>query len=116
MLAQEILDLYRINILASTDDDILFPVNKEIKSILILSCHISGEQPAVLDCLRGCFLISIITGHHARSLDTELSDFALWDCHTVLVHDLTFPAVTRHTDRTDLMDILHTQMHAARSG
>ena len=115
MLAQEILDLYRVDVLASTDDDILLTVNKEIKSILILSCHISGEQPAVPDRLRGGFLIPVITGHHARSLDTEFSDFTLWHGHAVLVHNLTFPAIARHTDGSDLMDILHTQMHTARA-
>ena len=115
MLAQEILDLYRIDILAPTDDDILLTIDKEIKSILILSCHISGEQPAVPDRLRGCFLISVITGHHARSLDTKFSDFALRDGHAVLVHNLTFPTIARHADGSDLMDILHTQMHTART-
>ena len=115
MLAQEIFDLYRIDVLASTDDDILLPVNKEIESILVLSCHISGEQPAVPDRLCGSFLISVITGHHARSLDTEFSDFALWHGHAVLVYNLTFPTIARHTDGSDLMDILHTQMHTARA-
>lgn len=49
IFTQEILDLYRINILTTADDNILLTVNQIDEAICILLCHISGIQPSILN-------------------------------------------------------------------
>ena len=48
VLAEEIFNLYRIDIFAAGDDDIFLTVNEIDKAVFVFLCHIAGEQPSIL--------------------------------------------------------------------
>ena len=48
VLAEEIFNLYRLNIFAAGDDDIFLAVNEIDKAVFVFLCHIAGEQPTIL--------------------------------------------------------------------
>ena len=115
-ITQEILNLYRINILTATDNNILLPVYQEDEAILIHLCHISGIKPAFLihDFLR-CLFIIIITGHYPGSLNRKLADLSLGNLIPLLVHNLNLPAKARLSDCTNLINIFYSKMNTSGS-
>ena len=45
--ADEILNLYRIEVLAAADNYVFLAVNQIIEAVLILHRHVSGKKPAI---------------------------------------------------------------------
>ena len=115
VFAEEVLYLYRVDILSTTDYNIFLSIYKINKSIFVLHSHISCVQPAVLQALLCRLWILIVACHDSRTLEDKLADCALLDLCSVLVHDLCLPAVARHTDSSDLMYVLYSQMYSAWS-
>ena len=96
--AQEVLDLYRIEVLAAGDDDVLLAVHQIDETVRILHRHVAGKQPAVAEHLAGRLLVLVVTGHHTGTLDGELADLALTDIAAPLVDNAHLPAVARYAD------------------
>ena len=115
VLTDEILNLNGIEVFATTDDDIFLAVYKEIEAILVLHCHIAGEEPAVLQNFGSGLLIIIVALHDTGPFDDEFADFALLYFLTVLVADLALPAIAGNADGTDLVDVFYTQMNGTGS-
>ena len=114
---QEVFDLYRINILASGDDDVLLSVDQENETVLISLRHIARVQPSLLveDFCRGNRII-VVAGHDAGAKDGKFADLlGFSDLIVILVDDLALPAKSRHADRADLVNILGSEMYAAWS-
>ena len=113
---EEILNLNRIDILAAGDDDILLAIHQIVKSVFILLGHVSGIQPAVLrQNLRCCFGIFVIFDHDRRPANCKLTHLTLLLFLPALIDDLCLPAESRNADSTHLVDILHAEVHTARS-
>ena len=115
VFAEEVLYLYRVDILSTTDYNIFLSIYKINKSIFVLHSHISCVQPAVLQALLCRLRILVVAGHDTRSLEDKLADCALLNLCSVLIHDLCLPAITRHAYSSDLMYVLYSQMYSARS-
>ena len=49
--AQEVLDLHRVDVLATGDDDVLLAVDQPDEAVLVHLGHVAREQPAVLEDL-----------------------------------------------------------------
>ena len=111
----EILDLHGIEVLAAGDDDILLAVHKPEEPVLVLARHISRMEPSILEGFCRSSRILVVALHEAGTLDAELADAALGYFVSCLVDDLCLPAISRHADRTHMVDVLESQMHAARS-
>ena len=111
--AQEIFNLYRIQVLTAGDDHVLLPVHQIDEAILILTGHIAGEEPAVLQDFGSGLGILIVAGHDAVALDNQLAHVALGHILATLIHDAGLPAKAGLADGTHLMDVLHAQMDTA---
>ena len=112
---KKIFNLYRINILSATDNDVFLTVNQIDKSIFIFHCHISSIQPAIMKYFSRCFFIFIIASHDSRTFDCQLSSFALCDQISILIDNLCLPAKSCFTDRTDFINMIQSEMHTSRS-
>ena len=63
----------------------------------------------------GCFFVVIITSHNTRTFYTEFANRTLFYFCTFFVYNLTLPTVSRYTDCTNLVNIIHTKMNASRT-
>ena len=116
MSGQEILDLYRIQVLTAGNNNIFLTVDKENKSVLILHGHIAGVQPAILDCFSSSFGVMIVAAHHARAFYAQLAYLSMLNGFILLSHDLALPSIAGNADSANLVHIFHPQMHAAGTG
>src|SRR3954447_10046380 len=49
VLVEDLLDLARIDVVATADDHVLLAVDDEEVAVLVDLCHVAGVEPAVLD-------------------------------------------------------------------
>ena len=115
MRAQEIFNLYRIQILTAADNDILFPVYQEDKSVLILLRHISRIEPSILQRFFRRLLIMVIAGHHARTLKKQFPHAPRLYVSSILIHNSGLPPISGFTNSSHFMDILYAKMYRAWS-
>ena len=113
---EEILNLYRVDVLPTADHHVLLPVYQEIKSVGILHGHVSSIEPPILQHLGSGLRIIVVTGHNARAFHTEFPHLTLGDFRPVLIHHLDLPAVARHPDGAHLLNIVYSQVDTARAG
>ena len=115
VLAEEVFNLNRIEVLAARDDDILLAVNEIDETVLRLLRHVSREEPSVLqDFLRG-FFIFVIAFHDAVAFDGQFADFAAFDRLMLFIDDFRLPAVACDADGADMVDIFNAEMDGARA-
>jgi len=111
--AQEVFDLNRIDIFAAGNDNVLCAVNEPDETVFVDPCHIAGQEPIAAHNIGGSFFILIVAGHNAGAFDRKFAYVAVWYFIESAVNDLGLPAVAGNTDSADLVDVFHTQMHAA---
>ena len=111
--AQEVFDLDGVDVFTAGDDHVLLAVDQIDEAFLVLTGHIAGEEPVVLQDLVGGIGILIVAGHDTVALDNQLANVAGVHIYTVFVHDAGLPAVAGLADGTDLVYIFNTQMDTA---
>ena len=115
VLAEEVLDLDGIEVLAARDDDILLAVDKIDESVLRLLRHVACEEPSVLqDFARGLFIL-VIAFHDAVALEGQFADFAAFDRLVIFVDDFRLPAIACDADGADVVDVFNAEMDGARA-
>ena len=87
MLAQRLLDLRRIHVLASGDDHVLDPVDDVELALCVTEAGIAGPIPAVFHDRRRCFRLLPVAAEHRRRSDQELADRALRHFQPIGVDD-----------------------------
>ena len=113
ILHQKALDLYRIQVLTTGNDNVFLTVYQEDEAVLILTGHITGKEPAVLKYL-GCSLrVLVVFNHDARALNAELTDLTLLNGIALFINNLGLPSISGNTDGTYLVNILHTKVYTA---
>ena len=113
---EEVLDLDGIDILAAGYDNVLLTVYEEVEAVLVLSCHITGIEPAIMQCSGSSLGIVIVLKHYAGALNTELADLALRNSVALFIDDLALPSVTGNADSADLVRVLESQVNASWAG
>ncbi len=111
---QEVLNLNRIEVLASCDDDVLLAVDEPIEAFVILLRHVTRVEPAVDERLGRRLRVVVVASHEARTLDAQLADFTLTHLMAVFTHNLALPAVSRYANGTHVIDVLDTQVHTPK--
>ena len=105
-LAKKIFYLNRIQIFSSGNYDILFPVDKIYKTVVVFHCHISCIQPSVTQNLSCCLFILIIAGHHTGTVYAKLSDFAFFYRFSFFVYYFYFPTIARFSDCSNFVQVI----------
>ena len=111
--AQEVFDLYRIQVFTAGDNNILFPVHQIVEAVLVLAGHVAGPQPAVVEDFRRGLGVFIVADHDAVAAEGQLAYLAVGHVVALLVYDAGFPAETGFADGAHLVDVLHAQMDRA---
>src|ERR1700736_3472838 len=73
MLQQNLIDLVRRDVLASTDNDVFDAAREMQVTILVEIALVSGAKPSVDEGMRVCFRIIFVSTKYIRALN---SDFA----------------------------------------
>ncbi len=102
VLVEGLLDLPRVDVVATADDHLLLAVDDEEVAVLIDPRHVAGEQPAVPHHLRGRVRAIPVALHHGVAPDRDLADLSGGQVVAVVVDDLHLDASDGGPDRARL--------------
>ena len=98
-----LLDLARVHVVPTADDHVLFPINDEIKAVLISRRDISTMKPTVPNGLGGRVGFPEIPSHHVMPLDADLARLSsFFDDGPALIFQAEFHALDRDPNRAGL--------------
>src|SRR5579884_142184 len=102
MLAQQLLDFDRVDLLAAADDHILEPSRDDHVAIVVVAAEIARMQPAADHCLAGPLGHAPVAVHQRRSARDDLADLARSHVASVGVDDPELDERVRLADGVDL--------------
>src|ERR1017187_6501743 len=102
MLVEDLLNLARVHVVATSDDHVLLAVDDEEVALLVDPPEVAGVKPAVLDRLAGRGGALPIALHHVRAADHDLADLVHRTLVAMLVDDLHLHVLDRRSNRPRL--------------
>ena len=111
--SDKVFDFNRVKVFATGNNDVLLAVNKEDETVFILLCNVTRIKPSVLKHFCSCLGVVVVALHDTRTLYAKLTAFTLLDWVSIVINNLAFPAVTRNTDCTNLVNVFHAKMNAS---
>src|SRR5262245_16062264 len=104
MRVQHLLDLARIDVEASADDQVLLALDDEEEAVLVEAPHVAGVEPLRAYRPRGLVRVAIVPGHHVGTLHADLADLARRQRAVGVVLDRDRDSGNRRPHRADLAD------------
>src|SRR5688572_5737886 len=94
------LQLARVDVITAAEDHVLFPVDDRKITLVIHHTDVTGMKPAIPKRLRGRVGTLVISLHHIRPADGDLSAFTASDLFIVIAETLYLDAEDRLSDST----------------
>src|SRR5271169_365307 len=98
MPQQNLIDLVRRDVLASTDDDVFYATGQMQITVVVEKSLVASAKPSVDEGVGVGFGIVFVSSKHVRALDGDLAALIVFERVAVLVHDPD-PKPRAHADR-----------------
>ena len=116
-LVEDVLDLGRIDVLATRDVHVLPAIDDVHEAFLVHARRVAGLQPAALEARRGGFWLVPVAGCDVRPGDPQLADLVGTAVGSVVVDDAHLGVQQRLAGRADLAQrVIGIEGDARRTG